>query len=259
MKKNVSRRSLLMVATAMVVTLLVSAFAPARALASTYPYYTVKVDSGYLALRCYPSYEDWNEIGELYTGDVVRVIDSTSNSGYWKVTTSKYASAGWVNKNYLVYSGVDTYAPDYCYSVDMYRVAVNSGYLALRTQPSYDDRNEIGELYTGDTVMVLSKPDSTYWWVYAPKYGKEGYVNRNYLTSVYTTSYTDTSASYRVSVASGYLALRTYPSYEDWNEVGELYTGDTVTVLDTSNGTYWWVYSPKYGRQGYVNSNYLVR
>lgn len=64
--------------------------------------------------------------------------------------------------------------------------------------------------------------------------------------------------TYTVKVNSGYLALRTYPSYEDWNEIGELYTGDVVTVLSKPSGDYWWVYSSKYNREGYVNKNYLV-
>ena len=63
--------------------------------------------------------------------------------------------------------------------------------------------------------------------------------------------------TYTVSVAKGYLALRTAKAYDESNEIGELYTGDTVTVLDTSDCTYWSVYSPKYDRIGYVNRNYL--
>lgn len=64
--------------------------------------------------------------------------------------------------------------------------------------------------------------------------------------------------TYTVQVAKGYLALRTAPAYDERNEIGELYTGDVVTVQDTSNGQYWWVYSPKYGKSGYVNKDYLV-
>ena len=65
------------------------------------------------------------------------------------------------------------------------------------------------------------------------------------------------SSTYTVKVDTGYLALRTAPSYDEANEIGELYTGDTVSVQDTSNGQYWWVYSPKLGKSGYVNKDYL--
>ena len=138
-----------------------------------------------------------------------------------------------------------------------YTVKVDKGYLALRTAPAYDERNEIGELYTGDTVVLLSKYSNKYWWVYAPKYNRNGYVNKDYLS--FLSASASTYGDYRVSVAKGYLALRTAPSYNEKNEIGELYTGDVVNVLDKSNGQYWWVYSYKYGKKGYVNKDYLVR
>ena len=68
-----------------------------------------------------------------------------------------------------------------------YTVVVDKGYLALRTAKAYDSRNEIGELYTGDTVDVTDTSDSTYWYVYSPKHGKSGYVNRNYLVGASNT------------------------------------------------------------------------
>ena len=136
------------------------------------------------------------------------------------------------------------------YAASTYTVVVDEGYLALRTAKAYDSRNEIGELYTGDTVDVTDTSDSTYWYVYSPKYGKSGYVNRNYLVGA--------SNTWTVSVSKGYLALRTAKAYDSRNEIGELYTGDTVQVTDTSDGTYWYVYSPKHGRCGYVNRDYLI-
>ena len=55
-------------------------------------------------------------------------------------------------------------------SANTYMVSVPSGYLALRTQMLYDSRNEIGQLYSGDTVEVNDYSDSTYWYAYSPKY-----------------------------------------------------------------------------------------
>lgn len=40
-------------------------------------------------------------------------------------------------------------------SCNTYRVNVVTGYLALRTDTSYNSGNEIGELYSGDLVEVL--------------------------------------------------------------------------------------------------------
>ena len=67
------------------------------------------------------------------------------------------------------------------------------------------------------------------------------------------------NSEYTVKVDRGYLALRTAPAYDYSNEIGELYTGDVVTVKEKPSGDYWWVYSSKYGRSGYVNKNYLVK
>ena len=137
----------------------------------------------------------------------------------------------------------------------MYTVSVSKGYLALRTAKAYDDKNEIGELYTGDTVEVTDTSDSTYWYVYSPKLNKSGYVNRNYLVGA--GSSTPSVVTKTVSVSKGYLALRTAKAYDDSNEIGELYSGDTVQVQDTSDSTYWYVYAPKLNKSGYVNKNYL--
>ena len=140
------------------------------------------------------------------------------------------------------------------YAANTYTVTVASGYLALRNAKAYDEKNEIGQLYTGDTVTVQDTSDATYWYVYSPKYNCSGYVNRNYLTGGASAPANNTRT---VRVTSGYLALRNAKAYDDRNEIGQLYTGDTVTVQDTSDATYWYVYSPKYNCSGYVNKDYL--
>lgn len=206
---------------------------------------TVKVDSGYLALRTAKAYAYENEIGSLYTGETVQIQD-TSDSTYWWVYAPSLGKYGYVNKNYLTNI---SYTSSRSASNTM-TVKVDSGYLALRTAKAFDYENEIGELYTGDTVQVQDTSDSTYWWVYSPKHNKYGYVNRNYLVG--SAKMTKT-----VKVDSGYLALRTAKEYDYNNEIGELYTGQTVEVLDTTDSQYWWVYAPTLGKSGYVNKDYL--
>ena len=61
---------------------------------------TVHVKKGYLALRSYKAYHESNEIGELYTDDIVQVID-TSDSQYWYVYSPKLNTYGYVNQTYL--------------------------------------------------------------------------------------------------------------------------------------------------------------
>ena len=138
--------------------------------------YTVKVDRGYLALRTAPAYDYSNEIGELYTGDVVTVEEKPSGN-YWWVYSSKDGRSGYVNKNYLTKGSTPSNYGDY-------KVKVAKNYLALRTAPAFERRNEIGELYTGDVVTVEEKPSGDYWWVYSSKYGRSGYVNKNYLVKI---------------------------------------------------------------------------
>ena len=200
--------------------------------------YTVTVANGYLALRNAKAYNDANEIGKLYTGDTVDVTDS-SGSTYWYVYSSKLNKSGYVNRHYLANASSER------------TVSVKSGYLALRNDKAFKSSNEVGELYTGDKVQIADASDSTYWLVYAPGLGKGGYVNKDYLVKASET------VTKTVKVKSGYLALRNAKAYDDANEIGKLYTGDTVQVQDSSGSTYWYVYSSKLGKSGYVNKNYL--
>ena len=65
-------------------------------------------------------------------------------------------------------------------------------------------------------------------------------------------------AVHTVYVTDGYLALRTQPTFDDSNIIGQLYTGDTVELISTYNtGSYVEVFSPKYGTYGYVNAGFL--
>lgn len=222
----------------------------------------VKVSYGYLTLRDTPLTLDTNEIGRLYTGESVQV-QNYGNGTYWYVYSNKLGKYGYVNSNYLV----DYISPDPSPSGTKMYVSVN-GYLALRNYPSYNAGNEIGRLYSGESVLVQDTSGSTYWYVYSTKLGMYGYVNKDYLT--YSASYSSSGNSssgssnssssskvtYTVSV-NGYLALRNYPSYDASNEIGKMYTGDTVNVIDKSGSTYWYVYSPRLGLSGYTNKDYL--
>ena len=208
--------------------------------------YTVSVKTGYLALRNAKGYYESNEIGELYSGDTFQVTD-TSDSTYWYGYSPKHNKYGYVNRNYLIGAGSGSNGTSYT-------VSVKTGYLALRTAKAYDSANEIGELYSGDTFQVTDTSDSTYWYGYAPKLGKSGYVNRNYLIGAGSGSQ---GQSYTVSVKTGYLALRTAKAYDSANEIGKLYSGDTFQVTDKSDSTYLYGYAPKLGKSGYVNRNYL--
>ncbi|MEI3411846.1 MAG: hypothetical protein V8Q57_00360 [Blautia sp.] len=63
--------------------------------------YRVNVPTGYLALRTEADYDSYNEIGELYSGDLVEVTDYKCPAGYWYVYSPKYDTFGYVNNDYL--------------------------------------------------------------------------------------------------------------------------------------------------------------
>ena len=151
--------------------------------------YSVHVD-GYLALRNAKAYDASNEIGELHTGDRVLHLETGSDSDeYWYVYSFTEQKLGYVNKNYLEYEGMLLNGP-YC------DVSVQEGYLAIRTEKAFDASNEIGKLYSGDSVLVLNDSDPDYWLVYSLELQKAGYVNRDYLVGEGKASnsvYTDNS------------------------------------------------------------------
>ena len=63
--------------------------------------HTVKVSDGYLALRSAPTYEASNEIGRLYTGDIVQRTSSRTFGSYIEVYSPKYNAYGYVNAGFL--------------------------------------------------------------------------------------------------------------------------------------------------------------
>ena len=205
--------------------------------------YRVAVTDGYLALRTAKSFDSNNEIGKLYTGDIVEVQDFTDDT-YWYVYSFQNEEYGYVNKNYLVASDSD------------WTVRVDSGYLALRSARAFDRSNEIGKLYTGDTVKIQNSFDSTYWYVYSATLEKSGYVDKDYLDAPNATP--SPGASWTVKVDSGYLALRSAKAFDRNNEIGRLYTGDVVQIQDSSDSDYWYVYSVALEKSGYVDKAYLV-
>ena len=144
-----------------------------------------------------------------------------------------------------------TTAHDAQASVNTYQVNVPTGYLALRNAANADDSNIFGQLYTGDLVEVSDYAIATgYWYVYSPKYDAFGYVNNDYLNAINSSSGYYYDSQWTVSVSTGYLALRTDKAYNSSNEIGQLYTGDTVSVINSSDPAYWYVYSPRLNQNG---------
>ena len=98
-----------------------------------------------------------------------------------KENTTRFAILKWLALFALVFTVSIPLNTHIAKAGTTYRVNVEKGYLALRSDKAYDKNNEIGKLYSGDTVEVTDTSDATYWYVYVPKLGKEGYVDKNYL------------------------------------------------------------------------------
>ena len=143
----------------------------------------------------------------------------------------------------------------------------------------------IGSVPAGAEVEVLG---STNGWDLIRYNGKTGYIHGGNLGSTFvakqqakpaaqtqnyssTQSYFDnnwtgtaanmnnqTGAWKTVKVDSGYLALRRDTAYDQSNEIGQLNNGDRVEIEGSgAAGSYVFVYSPKYGCNGWVNAGFL--
>ena len=122
-------------------------------------------------------------------------------------------------------------------------------------------KNEIGKLYNGETVCPAGTGYNGYLYVYSPKLNMYGYVNARYVSS-YTPSPVPApnycpGYSCTVTGTTHYLALRSAAAYDERNEIGRLYNGQTVEYINSGNGNYVYVYAPTLNAYGYVNRNYL--
>lgn len=111
-------------------------------------------------------------------------------------------------------------------AADAYTVKVETGYLALRSDPSYDSRNELESLYTGDTFYVMYDYDSTYAYGYSES-GKEGYVNKNYLVEAYNIA---SGIQTRASQGASYLETDYFTLYLPGDISWEYEVVDLTTI-----------------------------
>ena len=221
---------------------------------SCYTVYTVTGTTYYLALRNQARYDHRNEIGKLYNGEQVYVTDASGKT-YWYVYAPTLGLYGYVDSRYLTSCSAGYYLGD-----DVYTVYGTTHYLALRSEPRTNCRNEIGKLYNGETVYVTDASRSDFWYVYAPGLNMYGYVNRDYIRSTGTNELlTGRHQAYEVSGVTYYLALRNAPQYSHSNEIAKLYTGDVVYMnpCEDTAGNYAWVYVPSLDQWGYADARYL--
>lgn len=116
-------------------------------------------------------------------------------------------------------------------AAEPYTVKVETGYLAVRSAPSYDSKNELEALYTGDTFYVMNEYDSTYVYGYSET-GKEGYVNKNYLVESYNIA---SGIKTRASEGASYLETDYFSLYlpGDISWEYEVVNNTTISIFYT--------------------------
>lgn len=154
----------------------------------------------YLGVRSAPVYDESNVTFKVPNGGRVFLV-STENYGdkgeYWYVGVdgvgNNQNAVGYVNKNYLVKvdSGTSAQKPSSTApkaspsNSSTYTVTGTTNYLAVRTEPVYNESNVIYKLNNGDTVEVASTATygdkGEYWYVTVPGAGVSGYANKKYL------------------------------------------------------------------------------
>ncbi len=222
---------------------------------------------------------------KLKNGYKVSILEETNDS-YWYVFDYHSAERGYVRTSYLTDDknkvvGVNKEPKDKTIVGDYYVKGVNS-YLSLRSEPS-SGASLRGKLYNGDKVGLIQKTNGSFWYVYSYGLDQYGYVAASYLTTEDPKAKeevakeqeapaekeepkeTEKPASdptvytpYTVTETEEYLPVRLEGNLSA-GEVGRVYNGDTVNVIDSSGGAYWYVYVPSLGQYGYVLGQYLTK
>ena len=160
--------------TAIIAALTISATAITAAIPASAAYNSyITTANDFLSVRTGPGTE-YREFDRLSLYTTVEVDHYEGNWAY--VYIPSRGEWGFVYSGYL--------APDNSctsYNTSTKTCCVSNGYLALRTNPSYDDANEIGAIYAGQKVEVEWYTDNGYAYVYAPTLGCYGYVNASYI------------------------------------------------------------------------------
>lgn len=221
-------------------------------------YYYVTKTENYLTL--------WeNEDGggtvkaKLKNGYKVSLLERT-NDFFWFVFDYTSAERGYVRKSYLTDSkskvvGVYHEPKDKTITGDYFVKGVKQ-YLPIWSKP--DSTSSLrGRLQNGDKVGLIQKTTSSYWYVYGYERGVYGYIANSYLTTEDPNPKQEVSA-YTVTGTEEYLPVLSEAA-EGSEEVTQLHNGDKVTVLDSSNETFWYIEAQSTGAKGYVVKDYLTQ
>ena len=138
------------------------------------------VQTGFLALRTAPCYDDRNIIYEIWHNGTELCMTGQRSGSYGYCYCPAAGCYGWVNVNYTTGSSNCTVPPAPATGNVRYS-CVQTGFLALRTAPCYDDRNIIYEIWrNGTQLQMTGQYSGDYGYCYCPAAGCYGWVNVKY-------------------------------------------------------------------------------
>ena len=219
-------------------------------------YYVTKTKTS-LSLRSEAN-SDSAVIAELYNGDMVALLERTTNK-FWYVYDYSSGNSGYVLKAYLTddYNAVNYDKDEAATVIGTYYVVGTENYLAIRSAPSSSADVITGKTYNGYEVGLIERTNDTFWYIYDYNSGLYGYVKCAYLTDYYDNN--DTYyGDYYVTGTANYLAIRSEPSASSDVEIGRTYNGSQVLVIEKTNSTYWYIYDYSSALYGYVKCAYLI-
>ena len=133
------------------------------------------------------------------------------------------------------------------------------GFLSIRTKPK---GKEIGKLYNGNKVKILSKKGK-YYKIKKVSSGQVGWAHGNWIRKISSASTSNTvmQSSKKEGVVygldpngDGFLALRS--KYKTGRRIGKLYEGDKVKIL-TKRGKWYKVKTVSAGQVGWAHGNWV--
>jgi len=147
------------------------------------------VQTGFLALRTAPCYDDRNIIYEIWVNGTQLQMTGQYSGNYGYCYCPAACAYGWVNVNYTTRATptrdnstppITNVNPTTCTRYS----CVQTGFLALRTAPCYDDRNIIYQIWANGTQLQMTGQYSgDYGYCYCPAACAYGWVNVKYTTA----------------------------------------------------------------------------
>ena len=148
------------------------------------------VQTGFLALRSAPCYDDSNIIYQIWRNGTELCMTGQRSGSYGYCYCPAAGCYGWVNTNYTTlgstYCAPSTPAQAPAASAPattgtVRYSCVQTGFLALRTAPCYDDSNIIYQIWCNGTKLCMTGQYSgDYGYCYCPAAGCYGWVNVKY-------------------------------------------------------------------------------